>query len=119
MDDAFGSYVLAIQLDFHCCRGLLPRALWRWQHAVRGHPVTIPEALDIVVGRTGVERYRFLCSSANTLPAPNDPATWQQWIIDEAERDPTLPEIPPELMAEMMREANQWPPPVKPCGGCP
>ncbi len=81
--------------------------------------MTLTEAINIVVGRTSVERYRHLCSDANTLPEPNDPATWRRWIIEEAQRDPTPPEIPPEVVAEMMREANQWPPPVKPCGGCP
>lgn len=79
--------------------------------------MTLPDALNIVIARTGVERYRYLCSEANTLPSPNDRETWRAWIMSEAQRDPSLPDI--TVSSEEMREAEQWPPRVKPCGGCP
>jgi hypothetical protein len=72
------------------------------------------ESLDIVVVRSGVERYRWLCSDENKLPSPNDPATWRRWVVDEAQRDPSLPNID-----EHLREASALPARVKPCGGCP
>ena len=43
-------------------------------------------ALEVVISRTGVVHYRHLASDANTLPAPNDPATWRRWLVEEAAR---------------------------------
>ena len=73
--------------------------------------MTLADALDIVVGQTGVERYRHLCSEANTLKPPNDRAAYCRWIVDEAQRDPTLPNIDAHLA-----EAAGQPPRVNPCG---
>jgi hypothetical protein len=39
----------------------MPDALLIRQYPIRGHAVTLPAALDLVVARTGVERYRYLC----------------------------------------------------------
>jgi hypothetical protein len=36
--------------------------------------MTDAEAIDLAVRLTGLERFRVLCSPANTLPAPNAPA---------------------------------------------
>lgn len=66
-------------------------------------------ALDEVIARTGVSRYRHLVSDANTLPAPNDPATWRRWVVAEAARDPHLPPIAVDYGTGETR----------PCGGCP
>jgi len=76
----------------------------------------LDEALDIVIGRTGVERYRFLCSSENRLPAPNDSETWRKWVLKESAKDPW--EVLPDISAHLA-EASIQPRQVKPCGGCP
>ena len=55
------------------------------------NPDEFDAALDLVVSRTKVERYRHLCSEANTLAYPNDRETWRQWIRSEAMSDPSEP----------------------------
>jgi hypothetical protein len=51
-------------------------------------------ALESVVGRTGVGRYRHLCSEANALPAPNSPADWRAWVLREYRGDAHPAEYP-------------------------
>jgi hypothetical protein len=51
--------------------------------------VTLQEALEIVIARTGVARYRWLCSDEN--PAEHGPTgreTYRRWVISEAEGIP-------------------------------
>ncbi len=77
--------------------------------------MTHEQALGIVVAKTKVERYRWLCSDENRLSAPNDRETWRRWIIDEAEGLNEFPDITAHL-AEA--SAGQMQP--KPCcGGVP
>lgn len=70
------------------------------------------EALDEAVRRTGVQRYAYLCSPANTLPPPNDPATWRRYmhVLAGAEPPPAPPR--PIHVDYGVGEAG-------PCGGCP
>jgi hypothetical protein len=63
------------------------------------HPMTSDEfdaALESVVARTGVERYRHLTGDDNTLPAPNAPADWRAWVLREhrGEPHPAPPAVP-------------------------
>ena len=37
--------------------------------------------LDEAIRATGVERYRWLCSDANTLPPPNSRDDWRRFIL--------------------------------------
>jgi hypothetical protein len=39
-------------------------------------------ALDRAVRETGVERYRFLCSEANTLGGANSREEWRRFIAE-------------------------------------
>jgi hypothetical protein len=66
-------------------------------------------ALDLVIERTRVERYRHLCSEANTLPPPNAPADWRAWVVREAGylRGKPRPVVEPDAA------------PSRGCGGCP
>ncbi len=50
-------------------------------------------ALDRVVARTGVERYRWLCSAENPHPKPNDPATWQAFVYLLAQDPPECRDV--------------------------
>lgn len=68
------------------------------------------EAIDLVVARTGVERYRYLCLEH---PKPSVRAEYSRWIVDEAQRDPSEPDITAHLA-----EASAQPRTVRPCGGC-
>jgi hypothetical protein len=74
-------------------------------------PDDFDRALDLVVARTGVARYRHLASEANTLPAPNAPADWRRWILAEAAKPAAGPPAVPVSYGE--------PGPARPCGGCP
>jgi hypothetical protein len=76
--------------------------------------MTLTEALDIMIARTGHERYRWLCSDENNLPAPNDRDTFRQHIIVQAQIDPSLPNID-----EHLREAQQSTGKKGCCGGTP
>ena len=61
-------------------------------------PDELAAALEIVVARTKFERYRWLCSEANTLAAPNDRASWRSWVSGQARSDPVpyvMPPLPP------------------------
>ncbi len=78
--------------------------------------MTIDEALNIVVVKTGVDRYRWLCSDQNANKPPNDPATWQRWIMEEAQGVHEYPDITAHL-AEASRQPQS--PRVNPCGSCP
>ncbi len=73
------------------------------------------EALDEAIRRTGVERYRYLCSDANTLPPPNDPASWLVHMHVVAE-DPDLIIAQVEAMAARARSGETG---GAGCGGCP
>ena len=76
------------------------------------------DALEIVVARTKHAPYRQLCSDANTQPAPNNRDAYRREMIRQAAGpapDP-LPDI--TVSDEERRAAEQWPPPVRPCGGC-
>jgi hypothetical protein len=77
--------------------------------------LTIDAALDLVVGRTGVARYRHLASAANTLPAPNSADDWRRWILAEAARDPSQPAV----AAAVAVAVDYGDPAPRPCGGCP
>ena len=74
-------------------------------------PDDFAAALDLVIARTGVERYRHLCSEANTLPCPNDCETWRRWIRSEAMGEPS--ERAPAAVRVHYGE-----PSAAPCGGC-
>ncbi len=70
---------------------------WRRSSDYYGNAMTISEAIDIVISRTGIERYRWLCSEENSLSKPNDREAWRQWIIDEANGLHELPDIEAHL----------------------
>lgn len=53
--------------------------------------MTDEQAIDEVVRRTGVERFRSLCSEANTLPPPNSRADYLRHVRELA-RPPTAAE---------------------------
>jgi hypothetical protein len=74
-------------------------------------PDDFDAALDQVVARTGVERYRHLTSEANTLAYPNDRETWRAWIRSEAMVEPS--ERAPPIRVDYGTGG------AKPCGGCP
>jgi len=38
--------------------------------------------VDEAVSATGVERYRWLCSDANTLAGDNSREAWRRWIVE-------------------------------------
>jgi hypothetical protein len=38
--------------------------------------------LEECIAHTRVERYRWLCSDANDLPAPNSRDDWRRWVIE-------------------------------------
>jgi hypothetical protein len=104
-------YLFAIFDDFRSYWGRVRNVL---QHT-DDNAIMFKKSLEIMIARTSVDRYRHLCSDANTLPAPNDRDTWRRWIIDEAHRDPTLPDITASLA-----EAAGQPRRVNPCGSpCP
>ena len=44
-------------------------------------PDALAIALDQVVAETGVERYRYLVSDDNRLPAPNSAQDYRRWIL--------------------------------------
>lgn len=48
--------------------------------------------LDEAVLATGVERYRYLCSGANTLPSPNSRDDWRRWILERRWEPGAVPE---------------------------
>lgn len=52
-------------------------------------------ALEEAIRRTGVARYRFLCSDANLLPPPNSAEDWRRHVREIAGRPahefPSLP----------------------------
>ncbi len=50
-------------------------------HEHNNNPMTIDEALGIMIERTGHERYRWLCLEQ---PDPIEQATWRNWIIEQA-----------------------------------
>lgn len=41
----------------------------------------LENALAECIAETGVERYRWLCSDANTHPSPNSAADYRRWIL--------------------------------------
>jgi hypothetical protein len=51
--------------------------------------VSWEDALEIVVAQTKVERYRHLCSDANTLRPPNDRDAWRAYMIRKAANEQT------------------------------
>lgn len=73
------------------------------------HPVIWEEAVETMVARTGVERYRWLCSDANRMKAPNDVLSWRGFIIRQAF------EIPESANQSVGREPLT---PIPVCGSC-
>ncbi len=71
-----------------------------------GNAVTDTEAIEEAVRRTGVERYRFLCSEANTLPAPNGPAEYIQLMHQIANEYPPLAEQASNALGALGRVAG-------------
>lgn len=49
-------------------------------------------ALDEAVRATGVDRYRWLCSDANAMPAPHSRDDWRRWVLDRRWAAQALPE---------------------------
>ncbi len=64
------------------------------------------------------EEVREFCNKVDPTHERYNPEYLRILVRDDVIVEPVL-EIPPEVLAEMQREANEWPPPVKPCGGCP
>jgi hypothetical protein len=73
--------------------------------------MTDSEALAEAIRRTGITRYRFLCSADNTLGPPNDPATWRRFMHILAGATP-----PPRPITV---DYGIDPDAPRPCGGCP
>ncbi len=69
------------------------------------------EALEATIARTGVERYRHLCSSANERPPPNDPATWRAYMHTLAGGE--APSRAPTIAVDYGQGD------APPCGSCP
>jgi hypothetical protein len=67
--------------------------------------------LEEAVRATRVERYRWLCSEANTLPMPNSREDWRRFILERRW-------IPSEMPAAAIDTGVGWVPPPSPCGGC-
>lgn len=84
--------------------------------------MTDDQALEEAIRRTGVQRYRHLCSDANTLPSPNAPADWRRFVRSIAE-GPLPMDFP--LVVGNGRPATPVvvhyadPDAPRPCGGCP
>jgi hypothetical protein len=71
------------------------------------------QALEEAIRSTGVERYRWLTGEANTLPPPNDAATWREFIA--ARRWRPIRSVD-EILAEA--KAQGIPARVEPKRGC-
>jgi hypothetical protein len=69
----------------------------------------IDATLDECVRHTGVERYRWLCSDANDLPAPNSRDDWRRWVIERRW------DVHPVAGVAV----DYTPVTPGPCGGCP
>jgi hypothetical protein len=84
--------------------------------------MTYLQALEIVVRNTGVDRYRHLCSEANTLPPPNDYEAYRGLMLRLAGAELTPnPDAVREMIGEIRAAANDAPEhlhqPVPCCGG--
>lgn len=68
-----------------------------------------PGILDAVIASTGVERYRHLCSAANTLPPPNAPEDWRRFVRHLHARglDPPRPGVAESI--DLTRRMNACP----------
>jgi len=64
------------------------------------------------IAETGVRRYEFLCSDANTLESPNAPADWRRFIRDRRWTRTPAPGGPPPLRVDYGTASPG------PCGGC-
>lgn len=71
--------------------------------------MTDHDAVEAAVRITGVARYRYLCSPANTLPSPNAPADYLRYCREIAARGG------PPLIAVDYGTG----PTAPPCGTCP
>ncbi len=70
----------------------------------------LAEALDQAVAATRVSRYRWLCSEANTLPAPNSRDDWRAFILAGRWR-PSAPSVRVDYGVDPDPRA-------RPCGSC-
>jgi len=77
--------------------------------------MTWQTALETVVARTRVERYRHLCSDANALAPPNDRGAYRRLVVDLAGGE--LTPTPDEMRRVDAALAEHGTAPA-PCGCC-
>ncbi len=74
--------------------------------------MTLSAALDLIVSRTGHQRYRWLCSDDNPNVAQRE--SFRAWVIQQAEAD----SIPAHIPIRITYAEDDAPRTRRGCGAC-